>query len=127
MSDYNTQHNRAVWFDIPVIDLERAASFYRAVLAIQMHREQFQGGAFYVLEHAAGNGGCLVVSPSEVGAHGVLVYLNVDGRIRDAVTQAGLRGGKIIEPIHPIGPHGFRAVVQDCEGNRVALHSQRDA
>ena len=29
MSDYNSQHNRAVWFDIPVIDLERAASFYR--------------------------------------------------------------------------------------------------
>jgi uncharacterized protein len=127
MSDYNTQHNRAVWFDIPVIDLERAASFYRAVLAIQMHREQFQGGAFYVLEHAGGNGGCLVVSPSEVGAAGVLVYLNVDGRIRDAVAQASQRGGKIIEPIHPIGPHGFRAVVLDCEGNRVALHSQRDA
>jgi uncharacterized protein len=127
MSDYNSQHNRAVWFDIPVIDLERAASFYRAVLAIPMHREQFQGGAFYVLGHEAGNGGCLVVSPSDVSANGVLVYLNVDGRIRDAVTQAGQRGGKIVEPIHPIGPHGFRAVVLDCEGNRVALHSQRDA
>jgi uncharacterized protein len=127
MSDYNSQHNRAVWFDIPVIDLERAASFYRAVLGIQMHREQYQGGAFYVLEHAGGNGGCLVISPSEVGASGVLIYLNVDGRIRDAVMQAGQRGGQIIEAIHAIGPHGFRAVVRDCEGNRVALHSQRDA
>jgi predicted enzyme related to lactoylglutathione lyase len=127
MSDFNSQHNRAVWFDIPVSDLERAASFYRAVLAIQMHREQFQGGAFYVLEHAGGNGGCLIDSPSEVGASGVLVYLNVDGRIRNAVTEAEQRGGKVIEPIHPIGPHGFRAVIRDSEGNRVALHSQRDA
>jgi uncharacterized protein len=127
MSDFNSEHNRAVWFDIPVADLERAASFYRAVLAIQLHREQFQGGAFYVLEHAGGNGGCLVVQPSSISAGGILVYLNVDGRIRDAVQQAGQRGGRIIEPIHPIGPHGFRAVVLDCEGNRVALHSQRDA
>jgi hypothetical protein len=126
MSGYNTQHNRVVWFDIPVIDLERAASFYRSVLAIQMHREQFQGGAFYVFEHGGGNGGCLVVKPSEVGSAGVLVYLNVDGRIRDAVHQAAQRGGKILEAIHAIGPHGFRAVVLDCEGNRVALHSERD-
>jgi hypothetical protein len=127
MSDYNTQHNRAVWFDIPVIDLERAASFYRAVLAIPMHREQVRGGAFYVLAHAGGNGGCLVVSPSEVNAGGVLLYLNVDGRIRDAVRQAEQRGGRVVEPVHPIGPHGFRAVVMDCEGNRVALHSQSEA
>jgi predicted enzyme related to lactoylglutathione lyase len=127
MSDYNSQHNRAVWFDIHVIDLERAASFYRAVLCIQMHREQFQGSAFYVLEHASGNGGCLVVSPSDVGASGVLLYLNVDGRIRDAVRQAEQNGGRIIEPIHSIGPHGFRAIALDCEGNRFALHSQHDA
>jgi len=127
VSDFNSQHNRAVWFDIPVADLERAASFYRAVLAIQMHREQAQGSAFYVLEHAAGNGGCLVSTQSPISAGGVLVYLNVDGRIREAVGQAELRGGKVLEPIRAIGPHGFRAVVLDSEGNRIALHSSTDA
>jgi len=126
MSDFNSQHNRAVWFDIPVADLERAASFYRGVLAIQMHREQSQGRGFYVFGHAGGNGGSLVVNPSAIGAGGVLVYLNVDGRIRDAVSQAEQRGGTLIEPVHPIGPHGFRAVILDSEGNRVALHSQQD-
>jgi predicted enzyme related to lactoylglutathione lyase len=127
MSEFNSEHNRAVWFDIPVADLERAASFYRAVLAIQMHREQFQGGAFYVLEHAGGNGGCLLVQPSDIGTGGVLLYLNVDGRIHDAVRAAEQRGGSVLEPIHSIGPYGFRAVIRDCEGNRIALHSQRDA
>ena len=29
MSDLNSLHNRAVWFDIPVADLDRAAAFYR--------------------------------------------------------------------------------------------------
>jgi len=32
-------------------------------------------------------------------------------------------GGKILKPKHQIGEHGFRAVVSDSEGNRVALHS----
>lgn len=31
MSDYSAQHNRVVWLDIPVKDLERACGFYRAV------------------------------------------------------------------------------------------------
>ena len=127
MGDCNSKFNRAVWFDIPVVDLERAASFYRAVLAIQMHREQKNGNAFYVLEHAAGNGGCLVPNPSAVGSGGVLVYLNVNGRIRDAARQVELRGGRVIEPIHAIGPHGFRAIVLDSEGNRVALHAEQDS
>jgi len=127
MNDYNSRHNRAVWFDIPVVELERAASFYRAVLAIHMHREQSQEGAFYVLEHAGGNGGCLVVRPSDAGVRGPLLYLNVDGRIRDAVRQVQQWGGTIVEMIQPIGPHGFRAVILDTEGNRVALHSRSDA
>jgi hypothetical protein len=33
-------------------------------------------------------------------------------------------GGKVLQPKHPIGPHGFRAVILDSEGNRVALHSR---
>jgi predicted enzyme related to lactoylglutathione lyase len=28
--------------------------------------------------------------------------------------------------MHPIGSHGFRAIVKDSEGNRIALHSSVD-
>ena len=28
---------------------------------------------------------------------------------------------------HAIGPHGFRALIRDSEGNRIALHSNTDA
>ena len=34
-----------------------------------------------------------------------------------------LNGGKILKTRHSIGPHGFRAIVLDSEGNRIALHS----
>ena len=55
------------------------------------------------------------------------ILANVNGRIRDAVIQVEKHGGKIVEPISSIAPHGFRAIVIDSEGNRIALHSEMDA
>ena len=128
MSDLNSQHNRAVWFDIPVADLERSAAFYRAVLALEVHKVSSGGVDFCVLDHGEGNGGCLVPGKEQVSSTGgILVYLNVDKRLRDAVAQVGRLGGKVLQPVHPIGPHGFRAIVLDSEGNRLALHSTSDA
>ena len=128
MSDFNTSHNRAVWFDIPVANLDRAASFYRQVLAIDVSREAFGDVEFCVLDHEEGNGGCLVLNPDGVtSAQGILVYMNVDGRIREAVDAVAACGGEVLEPVHAIGPHGWRALILDSEGNRLALHSTVDA
>jgi uncharacterized protein len=127
MGDFNSTHNRAVWFDIPVIDLDRARAFYAAVLDIEVHKHTPDQFSFCVLEHQDGNGGCLIPRAEEVSADGgILLYLNVDGRIQDAVAQTEAQGGAILEPVHSIGPHGFRALVLDSEGNRLALHSNTD-
>jgi hypothetical protein len=53
--------------------------------------------------------------------------MNVHGRIRDAVAKCTELGGELINNVHAIGPHGFRAIVRDSEGNRIALHSEVDA
>lgn len=124
MSDLNKEHNRAVWFDIPVADLDRAIEFYTNVLAIKVSKETYGDFSFALLEHDQGNGGCLVPRPEEITADkGVMLYLNVNGRLEDALTQVKKFGGKIIEEIHSIGPHGFRAIILDSEGNRMVLHS----
>jgi predicted enzyme related to lactoylglutathione lyase len=82
---------------------------------------------FAVLDHDQGNGGCLVENAAEVSSTaGILVYLNADGRIRAAAKAAEENGGKITQPVHSIGPHGFRAILLDSEGNRVAVHSNTD-
>lgn len=128
MSDLNSLHNRAVWFDIPVADLDRAATFYAAVLAIKVQKESFGAGSFCVFEHENGNGGCLVEGKDQIAQNGgVLLYLNVEGRIKDALGQVPGFDGQVLEPTVAIGPHGFRAVVRDSEGNRIALHSTTDA
>ena len=127
MSDFNSLHNRVVWVDIPVVDLDRATRFYAAVLGVPVGQEEYGGFKFSVIDHHDGNGGCLVIKPEEISAtQGILIYLNADHRIRDAVAKAEANGGRLIEPIHGIGPHGFRAVIIDSEGNRVALHSTDD-
>lgn len=127
MSNFNGEKNRAVWFDIPVSELDRAAAFYRAVLSVQVKKEDMGGFQLCVIEHGDGNGGCLVKSPDEVSAVGVMIYLNVNGRIRDAVAQVRTHGGGVVEDVHSLSPHGFRAIVLDSEGNRVALHSDRNS
>ena len=127
MSTMNRENNRAVWFDIPVADLDRAVTFYSEVLAIDVSQEAFGDMKFAVLAHADGNGGCLVPRPEEVAAdRGILLYLNVHARIRDAVAKVTANGGTVTEDVHSIGPHGFRALILDSEGNRLALHSDSD-
>jgi predicted enzyme related to lactoylglutathione lyase len=114
------------WTDIPVIDLDRAIAFYAAVLG-QPVTKQGQGGfVFGLLPHAPGQvSGCLCrTEDNQPSEQGPLVYLNVLGRIDEALAAVVPAGGKVLQPKHPIGPYGFRAVIVDSEGNRVALHSQ---
>jgi hypothetical protein len=123
----HTSPDRVVWFDLPVADLDRATKFYAAVLGIKVSKEKMGNFSFSVLEHGPeGNGGCLIPNAADVSATGILVYMNVDGRIRDALRQAEQLGGRVVKPVESIGQHGFRAIIMDSEGNRVALHSGSD-
>lgn len=120
--------NQVVWVDIPVQDLDRAIRFYSAVLANPVKKEEYPGLTIGLLPGYDGENtvsGCLSPHPSEKPSdHGILIYLNVQGRLEQAATAAAQNGGKVITPPHQIGPHGFRAVVLDTEGNRIALHSR---
>jgi uncharacterized protein len=119
-------HHQVVWFDIPVHDLDRALRFYSAVLGLPLKKELAGlGVAIAVLPHADGSiGGCLLQNadarPSESGP---LLYLNANGRLDESLQAVEQYGGKIIAARHSIAPFGFRAIVLDSEGNRVALHS----
>ncbi|MEO8344625.1 MAG: VOC family protein [Betaproteobacteria bacterium] len=118
--------NRIVWVDIPVLDLERAIAFYSKVLGSPVTKEGGPGFVFGLLPHTGNEvGGCLYKpgednTPSKTGP---LVYLNAEGRLAEAVLAVSTSGGHVIQAVHQIGPHGYRAIVLDSEGNRVALHA----
>lgn len=121
--------NTVVWIDIPTLDLERARQFYTAVLGAEVTLQNHEGFEFAMLPHAQDNvSGCLFKSPdAHPSQTGVLVYLNVDGRMTQAVEGVRANGGTVVTDKHQIGPYGWRAVINDTEGNRIALHSQSDS
>ena len=126
MSDANAL-NPVVWVDLPVVDLTRAVAFYQAVLAVEIETQSFDGAAFAVFKHNSGNGACLVPGLGAPTAEdGPLVYFNVDGRLSAATVAVAAHGGRVLEEPHSMGPHGWRAVVVDSEGNRIAPHSSTE-
>jgi uncharacterized protein len=115
-----------VWVDIPVIELPRAMEFYAKVLKVNLE-EGPKEMAFAVFEHSDSSiGGCLYESDEDlpITRGGPLLYFNAEGRLDEAASLAQKMGAKILKPKHAIGPHGFRVVLIDCEGNRIALHSK---
>lgn len=117
--------NQFVWVDIPVVDLDRAIKFYSAVLGAEVTKSLFPGYRFGLLPHAKTNvSGCLYQAednrPSQTGP---LVYLNANGRLDSAISAVRENGGKVIQQKHQIGEHGYRAIILDSEGNKIALHS----
>jgi predicted enzyme related to lactoylglutathione lyase len=117
--------NQIVWCDIPVLDLDRAVKFYSAMLGQEVKKQEFPGMTIGILPHDDGEvGACLFTSEEEKPSEkGTMIYLNASGRLNDAIAAVTPNGGKIVKAKHPIGPFGFRAIIIDSEGNRVALHS----
>jgi len=118
--------NQVVWVDIPVVDLDRAIKFYSAVLGVPVTKADYPGMSIGLLPGTGEEvSGCLFVGEEiQPSVNGPLVYLNCDGRLDEAVGTVGAAGGEVVQPRHAIGPHGFRAIIADSEGNRLALHSR---
>ncbi|MGB0789699.1 MAG: VOC family protein [Marinirhabdus sp.] len=121
--------NTVSWFEIPVADMQRAVKFYNTILNVKIKIQDFGGvkmGWFPSASGAYGATGSLIQHETYTPSHeGTLVYLtskdveNELGRIESA-------GGKILKPKTMISEeHGYMALFEDTEGNRVALYSQK--
>ncbi len=121
--------NAINWFEIPVVDFQRAKNFYNTIFSFQMQEQQMgeytmgffpgdQSGVSGAICY--GNG----YAPSETGT---LVYLNANGVIDDVIGRIEPAGGKVIMPKSLVTDAiGFIAYFIDTEGNKVGLHSPRD-
>lgn len=120
--------NPVGYFEIPVIDLNRAIRFYYSVFGFAFTRETIDGNQMALLplhEGARGISGALAQGKTYVpSTTGTLVYFdteNIDASLSKAVTA----GGKMLYPKTSIGPSGFVAEFQDSEGNRIGLHQRK--
>ncbi len=119
--------NTICWKDIPVVNLDRAIKFYSAVLGVKVKKESFSGFKMSLLPHESQNVlRCLCkLKGNKPSKTGPLIYLSVGARHDKAEKAAAKKGGKVLQKKHMIGPYGFRSVILDSEGNRIALHSEK--
>ena len=119
--------NAIVWVDIPVKVLSRAMRFYSAVLDLTLKKEEFPTLSIALVPQGQGEIGVCLFPYSEEehqpSMHGPLIYLNCEGRLTEALEDVDRLGGRILKGRHSIGGMGWRALVVDSEGNRIALHS----
>ena len=119
--------NPAVYFEIPVTDLERATHFYEKVFGYTFVREEIHGNQMAHLpfhDKSRGISGSLAkgktYAPSE---QGTLIYL-ASSDIEDTLKRAQALGSDILFPKTAVGSLGFVAEIKDSEGNRIGLHQE---
>ena len=121
--------NAISWFEIPTIDIDRAAKFYETVFDIQLNPMDLANikMRMFPLEDPMGVGGALTYAegfykPS--ATDGPLIYLNGNPDVQLFLDRIVAAGGAILVPKTEISPdYGHMAVFLDTEGNRIALHS----
>ncbi|HYF04924.1 MAG TPA: VOC family protein [Patescibacteria group bacterium] len=118
-------HNPVVYFEIPVVDMDRAMNFYSNVFEITFIKTVIDGYEMATFPYDGkqfGASGALakgsVYKPSK---EGIFVYFGVDSidKTLELVIQCG---GRTLYPKKSNGELGFVAEFEDTEGNRIALH-----
>ena len=118
------------WFEIPVVDFDKAKLFYETILGIQMasHAMGSNTMGFFPYEQGSGKlSGAIIKGEGYVPSMmGSLVYINCNPDLADVLSRVEKAGGKILKPKFTISPEiGCQAMILDTEGNKVALHSQK--
>lgn len=120
------------WFEIPVMNMDRAVKFYEAVFGFELSRHlmgPLEMAWFPWIEDATGSPGSLVCheqyyTPS---LQGTLVYFTApSGNLSIELARVESAGGTILQPKTQISDeYGYMALFTDTEGNRIALHSRQ--
>ena len=123
--------NALNWFEIPAADMERARTFYSAILGEPMGEVEDAGRlkkSYFPTGSTMDNivGGALAHSPYHTPSmQGSVIYLNANPSIQAILDRVDAAGGKVMLPRTDIGNDiGFMASFADTEGNMVSLHAR---
>jgi predicted enzyme related to lactoylglutathione lyase len=117
------------WFEIPVTDIERAQSFYEALLGVTMKRSRYMGETDQAVfpnggpDHASGALVQAAAARAPSQRSGTIVYLSVRD-IRPLLERVTALGGEVLLPLTAITDSPvIVGHIRDSEGNRVGLAS----
>ncbi|PWQ93312.1 VOC family protein [Leucothrix pacifica] len=115
----------AVWFDIPVTDMERAKQFYSEVFDFDFQDMDMNGMKMAMIGgEETDTCGMLVQGEGyEPSAAGQVVYFGSDD-LAPVLARAVERGSEVHVPKTNIGDGmGYFSLFLDSEGNRIGLYS----
>jgi predicted enzyme related to lactoylglutathione lyase len=123
-----TWKNALSWFEIPVSNFDKAKEFYQAIFDYEMPEMPMGPNRMGILLHdqqGGGVGGAIVAGNGyQPTVGGSVVYLNAGNDLSTVLNRVPKAGGAVVVPKTQIAPDlGYFAIFQDCEGNRVGLHS----
>jgi len=120
--------NPVVYFEIPVIDMDRATKFYSTVFNFKFDTtiiDNNEMALFPFTQVNSGISGALakgeIYKPTK---DGVLIYFNT-ANMDETLRLANTNGGKILYPKTDNGI-GLVAEFEDTEGNRIALYKSKE-
>lgn len=120
--------NAVNWFEIPVVDYNRAAAFYSTILGVKLAFMEFGGTKMGMIQGKNGGVGGAIVQgndymPTDKGA---LIYLNGGSDLSKILSRVETAGGRIMVPKTMITKeYGYMAIFFDTEGNKIGLHSMK--
>lgn len=124
--DNVTPENAMVWFEIPVTDMERAKSFYGAVLKAGFHDDDTGPNpmaVFATKDMESGLSGHLYPGKPAPAGSGSTVHLLAPEPLEDSLQRVGQNGGKVVSGIVQIPPGRF-AYCTDPDGNSIGLFTR---
>ena len=120
--------NPVVYFEIPVIDMDRATKFYSTVFNFKFDTtiiDNNEMALFPFIQENSGISGALakgeIYKPTK---DGVLIYFNT-ANMDETLRLANANGGQILYPKTDNGI-GLVAEFEDTEGNRIALYQSKE-
>jgi predicted enzyme related to lactoylglutathione lyase len=113
------------WFEIPVIDFDRAKTFYETIFALKLEVVDFGGFKMGIFPHTGIGVAICLGEGYKPSADGTVVYMDANPDLTEVQNRIEAAGGKIIMAKKQISPeYGFMALFLDSEGNRLGLHSK---
>lgn len=120
--------NSINWFEIPVLNFDRAKEFYSRIYNYEMPETTMDGlrmGFLPMDRDANGIGGAIVQGNGFIPtALGVKIYLNGGQNLDNVLNRVIAAGGEIVTHKTKINDElGHYAVFEDPDGNHISLHS----
>jgi len=114
------------WFEIPATDFNRAVSFYKAILGVEIQETEMFGTkmGFFPTDGKNVSGAIVQGADYKPSTDGVLAYLNGGKDLQTVLGKIENNNGKIIVPKTQLSPEmGYFGMFIDTEGNKIAVHS----